>query len=247
MYKPLKNRRGPIRRWMENRPFLFLTLALLILLICMPLATTKLSRFLFVELTFILVLGVGVSATGYRRWFIGGVLILWMVSAGLELLAYFRADPSVIGWLTVINELSSLVFLLCCIVFLLRFIFSADKVNTNSVFAATSSYLLLALIWAFAYHFVYKINPQAFNLPDQAFDTAWLKMVYFSLVTITTLGYGDILPVSPFARMLAGVEAVVGQLYLAVLIAWLVGLTISNRQYQKWQCSEKIERDLREN
>ena len=247
MYKPLKSRKGPIRRWMENRPFLFLTLALLILLICMPLATTKLSRFVFVELTFILVLGVGISATGHRRWFLGCVLGLWMFSASLELVAFFKGDPNVLGWLMIINELSSLVFLIGCIVFLLRFIFSADKVSTNSVFAATSSYLLLALIWAFAYHFVYKINPQAFNLPDQAFDTAWLKMVYFSLVTITTLGYGDIVPVSSFARMLAGVEAVVGQLYLAVLIAWLVGLTISNRQYQKWQCSEKIERDLREN
>ncbi len=243
MYEPMKLKSGPFRRFMGERPFLFLTVALLVILLCMPLATSKLSRFIFVELTFILVLGVGVSATGHRRWFIWWVLCLWLFSAGLEMVAFFREEPNVLGWLTIFNELSSLVFLLGCIVFLLRFIFTAEKATTNSVFAATSSYLLLALVWSFAYHFIYKYNPQAFNLPSGVSDAAWLEMIYFSLVTITTLGYGEIVPVSPFARMLAGVEAVVGQLYLAVLIAWLVGLTISNRQQERRLKLEDTKRD----
>jgi voltage-gated potassium channel len=54
------------------------------------------------------------------------------------------------------------------------------------------------------------------------------EMVYFSLVTLATLGYGDILPSSPFTQMLAVLEAVIGQLFMTVLVAWLVGMFISH-------------------
>ncbi len=221
---------GPIRRWVRERPFLFLTVALLAILLCMPFATSKLARLIFVELNFLMVLGVAVSAAGYRRVYITWALCLWIISASLDVIAYFYAVPRFEGWMLIINEISSLAFLVGSSVFLLRFIVKADRVSTNSVFAATSSYLLIALIWAYAYFLVSIVNPQAFIAGNQAVEISRVDMVYFSFVTITTLGYGDIAPVAPFARMLAAVEAVTGQLYLAVLVAWLVGLTISNRR-----------------
>lgn len=223
---------GPILRWARERPFLFLTVALLAIMLCMPLATSRLSRLIFVELNFLLVLGVAVSATGNRRAYIIWALCLWIVSAGLDVIAYLYAIPRFKGWLLLINEISSLAFLLGSTAFLLRFVVKAERVSTNSVFAATSSYLLIALIWAYAYFLVSLIDPHAFGA-GTAMELNRVDMVYFSFVTITTLGYGDIVPVSPFARMLAAVEAVTGQLYLAVLVAWLVGLTISNRQLGK--------------
>lgn len=230
MHEPAKKRKGLIRRWAEQRPFLFLTVGLLVILLCMPFAVSKLSRFIFVELTFVLVLGVGVSATGRRSWFIKWVVGLWALSTGLDLVAYFYDAARLESWLHLVNKFSSLIFVVCCTVFLLRHIFEADRISTNSVFAATSSYVLITLIWSYVYTIILMVNPQAFSFSNQTTQTDLLKMVYFSLVTITTLGYGDISPVSPFARMAAGVEALVGQLYLAVLIAWLVGLTISDRQ-----------------
>jgi voltage-gated potassium channel len=233
MHEPEKRRIGPIRRWAEQRPFLFLTVGLLLILLCMPFAVSKLSRFIFVELTFVLALGVGVSATGRRRWFIKWVVGLWALSAGLDIVAYFYDATQLDIWLHLINKFSSLVFLICCTAFLLRHIFEADKISTNSVFAATSSYVLITLIWAYVYTIILTLNPGAFSFSNQTTQADLLKMIYFSLVTITTLGYGDISPVTPFARMLSGVEALVGQLYLAVLIAWLVGLTISDRQLRK--------------
>jgi voltage-gated potassium channel len=242
MYEPKKGRKGLIRRWAEQRPFLFLTIALLVIMVCMPLATTKLSHLIFVELNFLLVLGVAVSATGNRRVYIAFALCLWMVSAGLDVIAYFWAVPRFEGWLLVINEISSLAFLLGSTAFLLRFIVKAERVSTNSVFAATSSYLLVALIWAYAYSLLNIIDPQAFNV-SQAAEISRVDLVYFSFVTITTLGYGDIAPAAPFARMLAAVESVVGQLYLAVLVAWLVGLTISDRQQKRRQKLEDTKRD----
>lgn len=238
MYEPLKKKNGPLRRWIRERPFLFLTVALLAIILCMPLATSRLSRLIFVELNFLLVLGVAVSATGNRRWFIVSAVALWGVSASLDVIAYLSAVPRYEGWLLLINEISSLIFLVGSTAILLRFIVQTDRVSTNSVFAATSSYLLIALIWAYAYSLVAIINPQAFSAANQTADISRVDMVYFSFVTITTLGYGDIAPVAPFARMLAAVEAVTGQLYLTVLVAWLVGLTISNRRRPRQDCVE---------
>ena len=224
---------GPIRRWAQERPFLFLTVALLVIMMCMPLATTKLSRLIFVELNFLMVLGVAVSATGNRRIYVKWALYLWIISASLDVIAYFWDMPRFREWLQLVNELSSLTFLLGATAFLLRFILRAERVNTNSVFAATSSYILLALVWAYAYSLTDLFDPQAFSGINHAAGSSRVDLVYFSVVTITTLGYGDISPLSPFARMLAAVESLVGQLYLAVLVAWLVGLTISNRQMKK--------------
>jgi hypothetical protein len=207
--------------------------ALLVIMVCMPLADTKLSKFIFVELNFLLVLGVAVSATGNRRTYIIWAVGLWSVTAGLDAAAYVLDAHRLKHWLPFFNEVSSLVFVTGSTAFLLKFIFKAERVTTNAVFAATSSYILIGLIWAYAYSLVDMLSPGAFSAANQTGELSRMDMAYFSFVTITTLGYGDISPVSPFARMLAAVEAVIGQLYLAVLVAWLVGLTISNHQLKK--------------
>jgi voltage-gated potassium channel len=238
---------GPIFRWAQARPFLFLTVALLVILLCMPLATGRLARFIFVELSFFLVLGVAISATGDRRWFLAGALGLWLISTVLDVTAHFLAVPRFGGWILFINEISSLIFLMGSAAILLRFIFLAERISLNSVFAATSSYLLITLIWAFAYSLTTVFDPQAFSMAGGGGVPSRIDLIYFSFVTITTLGYGDIFPLSPFARMLSAVEAVIGQLYLAVLVAWLVGLTISNRRRPREEiielCSDYKERD----
>jgi len=222
-------RKGPLRRWAKERPFLFLTVAILAILLVMPLATSKFWKLILVELNFILVLGVAISATGYRKFFLRWVICLWIVSAGLDLAAYFFAGGHTLGLLNFINDTSSVLFILGCTVILLRYIFQTKEASINSVFAATSSYLLLALIWSYIYSLIYTLDPQSFSMANQAGPATRLDMIYFSMVTISTLGYGDMTPLAPFARMAASVEAVGGQLYLAVLVAWLVGLTLARR------------------
>ena len=72
---------------------------------------------------------------------------------------------------------------------------------------------------------LYTISPNSFNLgPQKSFEESVVVAVYFSFVTITTLGYGDIIPISPIARMLSVMEALIGQLYLIVMVARLVAL-----------------------
>jgi hypothetical protein len=132
----------------------------------------------------------------------------------------------------------SVCFLGYTIYVLLRHIFSVDRVTLNTICAALCVYLLISLVWANFYSLTAIVEPKAFAINVAERDeaegeamrldgTGTIYPVYFSLVTLTTLGYGDIVPVGDAARMLAAVEAVVGQLYLAVLVARLVGLHIS--------------------
>ncbi len=103
-------------------------------------------------------------------------------------------------------------------------------IDANRIAGAICVYLLLGLIWAMGYALLEMAVPGSFSgfssLDDSGFSSEW---VYFSFVTITTLGYGDLLPVSATARALSQTEAVVGQFYLAILVAGLVGAYISGK------------------
>jgi uncharacterized membrane protein len=105
-------------------------------------------------------------------------------------------------------------------------VFAAGHAITDRVFGAVVLYLLLGLIWAVAYAAVHTADPGAFAGVPRHDDTPpdW---VYFSFVTLTTVGYGDITAVARSARTLAILEALVGQLYPAVIIARLVSLQVS--------------------
>jgi voltage-gated potassium channel Kch len=93
-------------------------------------------------------------------------------------------------------------------------------------------YLNVATIFASAFSLIWEINPAAFaSLPTAVDDLGELAtMLYFSLTTLTTTGYGDIVPVDPFARSLANLEAVIGPFYLAITVARLVTLELADRR-----------------
>jgi hypothetical protein len=110
-------------------------------------------------------------------------------------------------------------------------VFRDGPVTAHRIQGAVVVYLLVGLIWAAAYEIVFYFDPQAFAFANgvrgQGFGVHGL--VYFSYVTLATLGYGDITPLHPAARSLAVSEAFVGQLYPAILIARLVSLEIESR------------------
>jgi hypothetical protein len=110
---------------------------------------------------------------------------------------------------------------------LLRFILCAPRVNSEVLCAAVSTYLLMGLLWAFAYTLVGRLVPRAFHFtvhPDADRALAGFEALYFSFATLTTVGYGDIVPVANVARMLAMVESTTGTFYVTILIARLVSL-----------------------
>jgi len=107
-------------------------------------------------------------------------------------------------------------------------LFAAGAVDINKVVGAICIYLLMGLIWAMMYLFIAQAIPDAFNGLEQVvwYDN-FADVAYYSYVTLTTLGYGDISPVAPIARFLVYMEAVVGVFYMAILVASLIGVGIS--------------------
>ena len=108
---------------------------------------------------------------------------------------------------------------------LLRFVLRAPSVNTEVLCASISAYLMLGLLWTVAYWLVAQVTPNAFAFNTGTKETmAGFNSFYFSFITLSTVGYGDITPVSRIARWLAATEAMTGLLYVTVLIARLVSL-----------------------
>jgi ion channel len=117
------------------------------------------------------------------------------------------------------------------VVNLLGFIFRAPSVDVEVLCASISVYLMLGLMWAMAYWLVDQLTPGgafAFNTNVGSRSMNGFNGFYFSFITLSTVGYGDITPASRIARWLAAMEAMTGLLYVAVLIARLVGLYSSH-------------------
>ncbi len=112
---------------------------------------------------------------------------------------------------------------------ILRLIFKQTEVTRETIFAAIVAYLLIALMWAFLFMVLEKLAPGSFSFPEKALRSEIMHFRYFSFVTITTLGYGDIAPLTAKASTLAMLEALIGQIYLVVLVAWLVGMHVSRK------------------
>lgn len=109
------------------------------------------------------------------------------------------------------------------------------RINLHRIVGACGTFLLLGLVFAQAYRLMALYVPNAFAIAGVAAEAGAMdnRYVYFSFITLTSTGYGDIAPLHPYARSLAAFEAVAGQLYLAVLIARLVGLEMEWRETQR--------------
>ncbi len=101
-------------------------------------------------------------------------------------------------------------------------IFTANEVTTDTVRGGISIYLLIGFVWALVYGIVETLDHTAFS-ESLLTDGAFLKALHFSFTTLTTLGYGDIVPKSDIALVLTNLEAITGQMYSTVFIAILVG------------------------
>jgi hypothetical protein len=113
---------------------------------------------------------------------------------------------------------------------LFRFVLAARKVDGEVLSAAVATYLMLALLWSFAYMLIGKANPGAFAFtvgPASGRSMEGFTSLYFSLTTLSTVGYGDIVPVSNVARLLSTIEAVAGMFFVTLLIARLVSVYAS--------------------
>ena len=116
-----------------------------------------------------------------------------------------------------------------------RDIFRGQRITSEQIFGSVCAYLLIGLVFASLYGLLFLVNPGSFAFSDALVEHLTIEQerqnfgvfTYFSFVTMTSLGYGDVAPISDMARTLAWVQAVLGQLYLAITIAALVGTHIA--------------------
>ncbi|MDX2504095.1 MAG: potassium channel family protein [Gammaproteobacteria bacterium] len=218
----------------KHHNFSFLLSGLLLCILLLPLISgldiveTALIR----EFALLQVLLFGVwSMIGDRKWFRIGI-VLTVLTGLLTLSSAFI--PGI--WLSRAITLITLLFLLLSSAFCFKSVFSTGKVDINRLYGAACIYLMLAMIWALMYMLLDSFYGE--SLTNVNSNHSFWEYLYFSFVTLTTLGYGDIAPVTSAARVLSGFEAVVGQFYLTILVAALVGVHVS-QQYSDREHQDK--------
>lgn len=153
------------------------------------------------------------SVRDIRGRVFGAILaILWFSGTLLVMFANMFHGPVVVV---------SMVMLLGALFVTFRNLLDRHTGDLDSLAGAIFGYVLLAATWAALYLQIERWRPGSFTFPDDA--GLWSSANYYSLVTLTSLGYGDILPSAPLGRLTAGLEAVVGVLYIAVMIGSIVG------------------------
>ncbi|MFV2007746.1 MAG: ion channel [Longimicrobiales bacterium] len=209
------------RLWGKGGIYHVLLASLLLLMALQPfaeLAGGLLLRFALAGLLF-----ASIATAAYRRRLLIVSLVLGIPAVGFLFVP--GRVPTVAGGFLAI---ATLVFI--CFV-ILRRIFKHPVVTSATVSASLVVYLAFGVVWAEAYRLVEHFHAGSFTgLSGTGVIDVRRDLYYYSYVTLTTMGYGDIEPVSPEARSLAITEAVVGQLFLAVLVASLVGMHLAQRQ-----------------
>jgi Ion channel len=200
-----------------------LLIVLGVLFICAPLVEeVKGGEFIISALVSLVLLCAVLAVAEHKRVLIVA-LVLAIPAVGGRWINLLRPDlvpPRVF-------LVAGLVLILFVVANLLRFILRAPVVTTEVLCASISAYLMLGLMWAMAYWLVDRLTPGgafSFNTNAGPRSINGFNGFYFSFITLSTVGYGDITPVSRIARWLAAMEAMTGLLYVAVLIARLVSL-----------------------
>lgn len=217
----------------ERNVTLLLSLIVLFMLypISVELGMVRFYRLVFVVELILASISLG-TTKGHRRLGLG----LGVPAIVLQVFAF--SAPSRISLL--IAAIATLLFIGFVIVIVYRAVMASGRVTVDKLAAAVNVYLLLGLAWAIVYGVIASFEGTAFS--GNAMDINTLEeyvslgaeffFIYFSFVTLTTLGYGDTLPMTPIAQTAAWMEAVVGQLFVAVTLARLVGMFGKNEEFR---------------
>ncbi len=205
--------------------FRFLFVALLLVILASPfLDDSFLHRAYFVVL-FAMVMLAAILIASDRHWHKLVALAIGAVWLVVSLIGLSWQT----GAVTIFANLLVCLFSAFVLYLVMSNVVSAKEVDLNILLGAASVYLLIAIAWTASYIVIFELDPEAFKLIHGEARPYFHQFLYFSLTTLTTVGYGDITPVSPFAQIWATMEAVFGTLYMALLVARLVGLYQSQK------------------
>jgi len=215
----------------RQKPFFWLFVFIMAVLLFTPLMLGNRFMWLVLNVVYLRALWVNLSEGGMRNETKFILWAFWAAAVGLKLAAPDSIEGNL---LYMASRLCTVVVLGACVVLTIRHVLRESEVTIDSIFAAIVAYVFAALAFAAIYSAVYVLAPASFHFPEAVTTTEngaiELQTVYFSFVTIATLGYGDITPHLPFSQMLVVCEAMFGQFYVAVVLAWLVSMYAAQRK-----------------
>lgn len=223
-----------LHEWVQGRCF-FLLAALLALFMLYPFWVGNIVGLTVLDLLSWVILVAGVWAIRHNRKLLLGATFIAVSVFAVDLLSYWQPNASLI----LLSFGLEFAFFVLLFVLVLFHVMETGIVTADKLFGAISAYLLLGLIWALLFSIFEVVHPGSFQARELALSelsnaadylrhvAIFDQLVFYSFVTQTTLGYGDIIPVSPPARMFSILAAVAGQLYLAILVARLVTLQLT--------------------
>lgn len=179
----------------------------------------------------------------FSTFLLSGVAVALRSRAVTTVVAVFAAITLMVLWTSHIHPSATLAYidtgfsLVFCVLLgavILLQVIRSGVIDRHRIEGAVALYLLLAIIWTLAYELVALSDPGAFSFSVVTFQPQVLRarLLYFSIVTLTTVGYGDITPINPVAASLAALEAMIGQLFPVLLLARLVSMELYHRQQQ---------------
>jgi hypothetical protein len=211
-----------LERYVANK-YAYFFFSILILLAVSPhlgKATLVIMSVIFLAVMITLLWALKLERRVFRRCF-----VMAIAAFTLNALTTSGAVPDsqpAFFWFDICSTVLYVLFLMTVVKILLWKIFTEREVTADTVQGGISIYFLMGLLWAFVYDLVLLVDPSAISIVQGSTDLS--ELVYFSYTTLTTLGYGDIVPLSGAARSLTTLEAMLGQVFLTVFVARLVGL-----------------------
>jgi hypothetical protein len=202
--------------------FLFLFISIVLMFVLRPFLEGFVGIRLLMNIFFTLVLISGVFAVHEKRGPFIAALSMALL-AGVGLWSHRITEITAFG---VMSHIVTILFLGYLASVILSYIFRNKKITADMIMGGICVYFLLGWLWADIYALIEILQPGSFR-PAMGSSTDLWDYIYYSFVTLTTLGYGDVTPVSDAAQSFAILEATTGQLFIAVLIARLVGIHIS--------------------
>jgi hypothetical protein len=215
--------------WREDRLLSFFLVFLVLMTIVVPMAGLSRPGRIAIDLTFALMLLSGAFATVTKQMLMVLIIALTVLEFAADLTVEFNPSFSLKGGDTALKIFCMAIL----VVMTLKQTFLPGPVNVHRVMGGVAAYLMIGVTWAFAYKLLIEKIPGAihFQTPLEAGVPTGepSRLIFFSFETLTTVSYGDAYPVNRIARSLTTAEALIGQLYPAILIATLVGMALQSR------------------